>query len=268
MNSQKNNFIIKNSKSNCFINKNDNINNKTKIKIPKIDTMYDKVKNHFQSYDFIKLQLLGEDNDAYGDLLFQGYIYKPKKIRVEYLGDNKIKSEFLLNKKCSKKNSFFIKTKNKIKNNSFINPCHNTNKITKIVLDKDNISFNGKKLPIIKRINNSNYYENNKNKNNRNFNSINYENNSGKIKIIKNITQIRNNSKIKNLNRNRNNSSIMNMNKKNFNNNNSTRNLIKKINIYNLKKQLKNKVDLLENKVNNSSKFILKSSKINEEQKP
>ena len=249
-------------KSNSFIHKNGNISKNTKIKMPKIETMYDKVKDHFQSYEFIKLQLLGEDNSNYGDLFFQGYIYKPKNIKVEYLGNNKINSELLSNKEFYKKNTFFIKKENRIKNISLIKQIH-YNKEKKNnnnhILDKNNISFLGKKLPLINRINNSIYFD----KNNRNFNSINYENYSGKIKIIKKINP--NNSK-KNMYRN--NCNITNLNKKNFNKSNSTKKLLNKINIYKLKKELKYKVDLLENKVNNSSNFILNGSKINKEEKP
>ena len=71
MNSLKNNFNVKNLKSNSFICKNGKINSEPKIKKSKIEAMYDKVKNHFQTYKFIKLQLLAEDNSNYGDLLLK-----------------------------------------------------------------------------------------------------------------------------------------------------------------------------------------------------
>ena len=104
MDTLKNDLILKNNKSNSFINENSNVNNNLKIKIPKIESMYDKVKNHFQLYEFIKLKLLGEDNSNYGDLFIQGYTYKPKNIKIEYLGNNKLNSELLPNKDFSNKN--------------------------------------------------------------------------------------------------------------------------------------------------------------------
>ena len=263
MNSLKNKFNLKNLKSNSFICKNGKINSEPKLKKTKIEAMYDKVKNHFQSYEFIKLQLLGEDNSNYGDLCIKGYIYKPKNIKVEYLGNKKINSELLPDKDFSYKNSFFI-NKNKIKKISFVSPIyfrkgkkHNNSNI----LDKNNYSYLENKLPLINRINSS-VYKDNKNKNSRNFNSMSFDNSS----VTKNIIQNKYNSEIKITNRN--NSNKANFNKIIFNKKNSINKLLKKKNIYNLKKQLKNKIDLLENKVNNSSNFILNGSKINEEEKP
>ena len=47
----------------------------------------------------------------------------------------------------------------------------------------------------------------------------------------------------------------------------SSKYILKNMNILNLKRQLKNNMDL-ENKVNNSSRFISNGSKLNEDEKP
>ena len=121
MKSYKNNFLVKNVNSNSFLKKNEIMKKSIKIKMIKKDSMYDKINNHFKSYDFAKLQLLGEDNSNYGDFIFEGYVYKPKNIKVEYLGNKDINSDLLIKNKLFKKSNYSIyKTKNK--NISFINP--------------------------------------------------------------------------------------------------------------------------------------------------
>ena len=49
--------------------------------------------------DFKKFQLSGEDNSNFGYFIYQGHIYEPKKIRVEYLWTKKNKGRYLGNKK-------------------------------------------------------------------------------------------------------------------------------------------------------------------------
>ena len=48
----------------------------------------------------------------------------------------------------------------------------------------------------------------------------------------------------------------------------SSKYILKNMNILNLKRQLKKNMDLLENQVHNSSRFISNGSKINEDEKP
>ena len=278
MKSLKNNFIVKNTKTNIISNKNENMKNSIKLKIPKYESMYDKVNNHFKSIDFNKLILLGEDNNNYGNFIFQGYVYKPKKIKVEYLGSIDINNDLPIKSKLIKDNFSIYKSKKK--NISFINPInYSKEKINNYAYDipnKNNFTTLDINLPVIQKIKHSQFEENKNHNSSGVFNgnkkdsekkihnnkrSINYLNGSksySKIKDISKNDKFGNNKKIKYSKKNDN---------FKFHTNISTK-LLKKINIHNLKAQLKNRIDLLENKVNNSSKFILNGSKINEEEKP
>jgi len=255
-----------NEKNNLEMKK---IKKNRKIIIPKKPTMYDKINNYFKSYDFIKLQLLGEDNSNFDNFIYQGYIYKPKKIKVEYLGNKKIKGNLLLPGKSIKNNYTSLKKKEI----SFKNPIFEINE--KININKSN-SFYNQNLPIIPKIKKPNYkLYNNKS---YNFNDKNNNNNNSynmvKIKNEKRVNITTSNS-VKNINGN----NIINYNIKkiitpsNRSNSNSYMNIsskyiLKNTNILNLKKQLKKNMDLLENQVNNSFKFISNGSKINEDEKP
>ena len=278
MKSLKNNFIVKNTKTNIISNKNENMKNSIKLKIPKYESMYDKVNNHFKSIDFNKLILLGEDNNNYGNFIFQGYVYKPKKIKVEYLGSIDINNDLPIKSKLIKDNFSIYKSKKK--NISFINPInYSKEKINNYAYDisnKNNFTTLDINLPVIQKIKHSQFEENKNHNRSGVFDcnkkdsekkihnikrSINYLNGSksySKIKDISKEDKFGNNNKIKYSKKNDN---------FKFHTNISTK-LLKKINIHNLKAQLKNRIDLLENKVNNSSKFILNGSKINEEEKP
>ena len=250
-----------NEKNNLEINKLKKIR---KIIIPKKPTMYDKINNYFKSYDFIKLQLLGEDNSNFDNFIYQGYIYKPKKVWVEYLGNKKIKGNLLLPGKLIKNNYTSLKKK-KI---TFKNPIFEINE--KININKNN-SFYNQNLPVIPKIKKPNYKPyNNKS---YNVNDKNNTNNTVKIKNVKRVNMTISNS-VKNINED----NIINYNNKkiitpsNRSNSNSYMNIsskyiLKNMNILNLKRQLKNNMDL-ENKVNNSSRFISNGSKINEDEKP
>lgn len=278
MKSLKNNFIVKNAKTNLISNKNENMKNTIKIKLPKYESMYDKINNHFKSIDFEKLKLLGEDNSNYGNFIFQGYVYKPKKIKVEYLGSKDINNDLPIKSQLIEDNLSIYKSKKK--NISFINPINyskvKNNNYAFDISNKNNFTTLDINLPMIPKIKHS-HNEENKNHNrsgiingskkesekkiHNNKRSINNLNGSKSYSIIKNISKNENsgnNSKIK-----------YSKNNDNFKYHpNISAKLLKKINIHNLKGQLKNRRDLLENKVNNSSKFILNGSKINEEEKP
>ena len=278
MKSLKNNFIVKNAKTNIISNKNENMKNSIKIKIPKYESMNDKINNHFKSIDFNKLILLGEDNSNYGNFIFQGYVYKPKKIKVEYLGNIDINNDLPIKSQLIKDNLSIYKSKKK--NISFINPINyskeKNNYYAYDISNKNNFTTLDINLPVIPKIKHS-HYEENKNHNSsgvldgnkkesekkihNNKRSINYLNGSksySKIKDISKNENFGNNNKIK-----------YSKNNDNFKyHTNISAKLLKKINIHNLKGQLKNRIDLLENKVNNSSKFILNGSKINEDEKP
>ena len=278
MKSLKNNFIVKNAKTNIISNKNENMKNSIKIKIPKYESMNDKINNHFKSIDFNKLILLGEDNSSYGNFIFQGYVYKPKKIKVEYLGNIDINNDLPIKSQLIKDNLSIYKSKKK--NISFINPINyskeKNNYYAYDISNKNNFTTLDINLPVIPKIKHS-HYEENKNHNSsgvldgnkkefekkihNNKRSINYLNGSksySKIKDISKNENFGNNNKIK-----------YSKNNDNFKYHTKiSAKLLKKINIHNLKGQLKNRIDLLENKVNNSSKFILNGSKINEDEKP
>ena len=279
MKSLKINFNVRTtSNSNLITNKNSKNN---KIILPKKESMYDKINNHFKSYDFAKLQLLGEDNMNYGDFIFHGYVYKPKNIKVEYLGHKKIKSDLKIRNNLYKNGHLYLKRKNI----SFINPINNMepNNNMKMLDNKINFSILDD-LPIIPRINNSNLEgnKNDNNKNNINNNDNLYKNDNTRIKIynLKKLNISANYSKKKELERNKNESSHMNNNNNkkqniwpnNLNNkshfNISPKYILNNIKMFKLKNQLKKKIDLLENQVNNSSKFISNGSKINEDEKP
>ena len=277
MKSYKNNFLVKNVNSNSFLKKNEIMKKSIKIKMIKKDSMYDKINNHFKSYDFAKLQLLGEDNSNYGDFIFEGYVYKPKNIKVEYLGNKDINSDLLIKNKLFKKSNYSIyKTKNK--NISFINPIsYNKEKNYKSVLKDKYFTSLDIELPMIPKIHKSNYEENkDKDKNNSNcdINKNEVENiikdnirNNDFLKISKSYSKIKGINKNDNFRINNKNMDLKNVNMKSYLNI-PTKLILKNINIYNLKAKLKNRIELLENKVNNSSKFILNGSKINEEEKP
>ena len=273
MKSLKNNFNVRTtSNSNLIKNKN---NKNNKIILPKKESMYDKINNHFKSYDFAKLQLLGEDNMNYGDFIFHGYVYKPKNIKVEYLGHKKIKSDLNIRNNLYKNDHLYLKRKNI----SFINPINNMepNNNMKMLDNKINFSILDD-LPIIPRINNSNL-EGYKNDNNKNNYANLYKNDSTRNKIynLKKLNINANYSKNKELERNKSSYMINNNKKQNISPNNlnnksnfniSPKYILNNIKMFKLKNQLKKKIDLLENQVNNSSKFISNGSKINEDEKP
>ena len=272
MKSLKGYFNLKNSRSNLLKNKIIKLNHK--IIIPKKESMYDKINNHFKSYDFAKLQLLGEDNKNFGDFNYHGIIYKPKNIKVEYLGHKNFSSDLIVDKSLIQNKSLSLK-KNSI---SFINPIYNMKEKEKNVNQfKDNSFFGDIYLPKISKINNSNNKNINKNII-KNYSEINYnkdrknEKYLEKNKDLNKLNKIGNNSEYKRLENNRNNKKRES--KKNYSYNSQSYSnitkecILKKLKVLNLKKRLKKKMELLENQVNNSSKFITNGSKINEEEKP
>ena len=231
------------------------LNLKRKLLVFKKSSMYDKVTNYFKSFDLVKLQLLGEDNSNYDGFMFQGYLYKPKSIKVEYLGNKKIKGELKLkNKSIRIKNNSCLRSKNI----SFRNPIfENTEIIPKIKhkrknKNNDHCSFLDATLSVLPKIKKT------KNDDGRITDNINIiEDNNNNIMV--------NNAKYKYFSSHRSNSS---------NNNNSNsylksiRSNSKYITFYNLKNKLKQNIALLEKKVNISNKFIENGSKINEDEKP
>ena len=265
MNYFKKNFSFrKNSNFNGFKN-----NKKTlikKIRLKKEESMHDKIDNHFKLYDLAKLELLGEANSNYGNFFFQGYVYKPKNIKLEYLGHkNFVKDLQEKDNSYNNRNNF---SGLKRRNISFVNPiCFIEPNINK-KLEKNNSSFLKVDLQIIPRISISfveEYKNKNKNKiNNRNNNytyvNKNVSDNISKYKIRNDLKKLSMSASCSKLEKIENNS------KSNFNM--YSKNILRNINILNLKRQLNTKMDLLENQVNNSTKFISNGSKINEEEKP
>ena len=227
--------------------------------------MFDKVSKHFKLYDYAKLQLIGDAMSNYGSFVFQGYTYKPKSIKVEYLGEKNIKDDLKIKDKSSKKNYFNSKSKNI----SFINPLLEKNSKDVVLTEK---SFFDLKLPVIPQSNKNTIEEENKKnkfyikkeKTEPNLQYINHSRtrnvyNAGLFDYKDKKFSSQNYSKI-NLGKN-NYSKVSNSNPKN-------NKFIENKTIKEIKNLLNKKIGILENKVNNSSKFISNGSKINEEEKP
>ena len=227
--------------------------------------MFDKVSKHFKLYDYAKLQLIGDAMSNYGSFVFQGYTYKPKSIKVEYLGEKNIKDDLKIKDKSPKKNYFNSKSKNI----SFINPLLEKNSKDVVLTEK---SFFDLKLPVIPQSNKNTIEEENKKnkfyikkeKTEPNLQYINHSRtrnvyNAGLFDYKDKKFSSQNYSKI-NLGKN-NYSKVSNSNPKN-------NKFIENKTIKEIKNLLNKKIGILENKVNNSSKFISNGSKINEEEKP
>ena len=264
-------FIVKNKKLNEKIKE---LKNRHKNLPIREHSMFDKVKNHFKLYDYAKLQLIGDDMNNYGSFVYQGNTYKPKNVKVEYLGEKYIKDGLKLKDK-SPKNDYFNK---KSKNISFINPMIDRKSKGAVLTQK---SFFDLKLPEIPQNNKNALGEENK-KNNFYIKKEKTEPNLKYINKKKNHlnsshSRIRNvyNGDLLDYKDNKFNSqnySKISMGKNNYskisNSNSKNKKFVESRAIKEMKILLKKKIDILENKVNNSSKFISNGSKINEEEKP
>ena len=255
-------FIVKNKQLNEKINE---LKKRHKDLPIREHLMFDKVSKHFKLYDYAKLQLIGDAMSNYGSFVFQGYTYKPKSIKVEYLGDKNIKDDLKIKDKSPKKNYFNSKSKNI----SFINPLLEKKSKDVVLTEK---SFFDLKLPVISQSNKNTIEEENKKnkfyikkeKTEPNLQYINHSRtrnvyNAGLFDYKDKKFSSQNYSKI-NLGKN-NYSKVSNSNPKN-------NKFIENKTIKEIKNLLNKKIGILENKVNNSSKFISNGSKINEEEKP
>ena len=264
-------FIVKNKKLNEKINE---LKNRHKNLPIREHSMFDKVNNHFKLYDYAKLQLIGDDMNNYGSFVYQGNTYKPKNVKVEYLGEKYIKDGLKIKDK-SPKNDYFNK---KSKNISFINPLIDKKSKGEILTQK---LFFDLKLPEIPQNNKNALGEENK----KNNFYIKKEKTEPNLKYINNKKNHLNSSHSRMRNvyngdlldykdkklRSQNYSKIS-MGKNNYskisNSNSKNKKFVESKAIKEMKILLKKKIDILENKVNNSSKFISNGSKINEEEKP
>ena len=255
-------FIVKNKELNEKINE---LKKRHKDLPIREHLMFDKVSKHFKLYDYAKLQLIGDAMSNYGSFVFQGYTYKPKSIKVEYLGEKNIKDDLKIKDKSPKKNYFNSKSKNI----SFINPLLEKKSKDVVLTEK---SFFDLKLPVIPQSNKNTIEEENKKnkfyikkeKTEPNLQYINHSRtrnvyNAGLFDYKDKKFSSQNYSKI-NLGKN-NYSKVSNSNPKN-------NKFIENKTIKEIKNLLNKKIGILENKVNNSSKFISNGSKINEEEKP
>ena len=255
-------FIVKNKELNEKINE---LKKRHKDLPIREHLMFDKVSKHFKLYDYAKLQLIGDAMSNYGSFVFQGYTYKPKSIKVEYLGEKNIKDDLKIKDKSPKKNYFNSKSKNI----SFINPLLEKKSKDVVLTEK---SFFDLKLPVISQSNKNTIEEENKKnkfyikkeKTEPNLQYINHSRtrnvyNAGLFDYKDKKFSSQNYSKI-NLGKN-NYSKVSNSNPKN-------NKFIENKTIKEIKNLLNKKIGILENKVNNSSKFISNGSKINEEEKP
>ena len=149
-------------------------------------------------------------------------------------------------------------------------------------VEKNYSSYHNIDLPIIPRIINSNV-EDYKNKNkvnntNNNYNNVNKNGSesTSKYKIRNDLKKLNMSASCSRIKKIENNKNVMDKNKMKLYYHNNCKSyfnmyskyILKNINILKLKKQLTTKMDLLENQVNNSTKFISNGSKINEEEKP
>ena len=264
-------FIVKNKKLNEKIKE---LKNRHKNLPIREHSMFDKVNNHFKLYDYAKLQLIGDDMNNYGSFVYQGNTYKPKNVKVEYLGEKYIKDGLKIKDK-SPKNDYFNK---KSKNISFINPLIDKKSKGAVLTQK---SFFDLKLPEIPQNNKNALGEKNK-KNNFYIKKEKTEPNLKYINKKKNHlnsshSRMRNvyNGDLLDYKDNKFNSqnySKISMGKNNYskisNSNSKNKKFVESRAIKEMKILLKKKIDILENKVNNSSKFISNGSKINEEEKP
>ena len=255
-------FIVKNKKLNEKINE---LKNRHKELPIREHLMFDKVNKHFKLYDYAKLQLIGDAMSNYGSFVYQGNTYKPKSIKVEYLGEKYIKDGLKIKDKSPKKNYFNSKSKNI----SFINPLLEKKSKGAVLTEK---SFFDLKLPEIPQ-NKKNTIEEENKKNNLN---IKKEKTEPNLRYI-NRSRMRNvyNEDLfdyKNKKYNSPNYSKINMGKNNYSrisySNQKNNKFIESKTIKEMKNLLNKKIDILENKVNKSSKFISNGSKINEEEKP
>ena len=266
-------FIIKNKKLNEKINE---LKNRHKNLPIREHSMFEKINKHFKLYDYAKLQLMGDDMTNYGSFVYQGNTYKPKNAKVEYLGEKYIKDGLKIKDKSPKNDYFNLKSKNI----SFINPLVEKKSRGDVLSYK---SFFDLKLPEISQ-NNKNAIEEENKKNNF---YIKKEKTESYLKYINNRKKHLNSSHSRMRNAyngglldykdkkfSSQNYSKINMKKSNYskisnsNSNSKNKKFIESKNIKEMKKLLKKKIDILENKVNNSSKFISNGSKINEEEKP
>jgi hypothetical protein len=266
-------FIVKNKKLNEKINE---LKNRHKNLPIKEHSIFDKVNKHFKLYDYAKLELIGDDMTNYGSFVYQGNTYKPKNIKVEYLGEKYIKDSSKIKNKFPKNDYFRIKSKNI----SFINPLIDKKSRGAVLTQK---SFFDLKLPEISQ---------------NNINPIGEENKKSNFYIKKekteqNLKYINNRKKHLNSSHSRmrnvyngdlldykdkkfssQNYTKISMGKNNYskisnsNSNSKNKKFVESKNIREIKKLLKKKIDILENKINISSKFISNGSKINEEEKP
>ena len=265
-------FIIKNKKLSEKINE---LKNRHKNLPIREHSIFDKVDKHFKKYDYAKLQLIGDDMTNYGSFIYQGNTYKPKNIKVEYLGEKYIKNGLKMKNKSPKNDYFNLKSKNI----SFINPLVDQKSRGAVLTQK---SFFDIKLPEIPKNKNAIEEENKKNnfyiKKEKTQPNLNYINNKKKhlnsshsrMRNVYNGDLLddkdkkfssRNYSKI--YTKKNNYSKIS-----NSNSNSKNKKFVESKTIKEMKKLLKKKIDILENKVNISSKFISNGSKINEEEKP
>ena len=263
-------FIVKNKKLNEKISE---LKNRHKY-LPIIEhSMFDKVDNHFKLYDYAKLQLIGDDMNNYGSFVYQGNTYKPKNVKVEYLGEKYIKDGLKLKDK-SPKNYYFNK---KSKNISFINPLIDKKSKGAVLTQK---SFFDLKLPEIPQNNKNTLGEEHKNnfyiKKEKTEPNLKYINNK-KNHLNSNHSRMKNvyNGDLLDYNDKKfssQNYSKISMGKNNYskisNSNSKNKKFVESKAIKEMEILLKKKIDILENKVNNSSKFISNGSKINEEEKP
>jgi hypothetical protein len=49
------------------------------------DSMYDKIHEHFNKFDLLKLNFFGDDFENYGNITLKGISYPPKKIKIDYI---------------------------------------------------------------------------------------------------------------------------------------------------------------------------------------
>ena len=255
-------FIVKNKELNEKINE---LKKRHKDLPIREHLMFDKVSKHFKLYDYAKLQLIGDAMSNYGSFVFQGYTYKPKSIKVEYLGEKNIKDDLKIKDKSPKKNYFNSKSKNI----SFINPLLEKKSKDVVLTEK---SFFDLKLPVISQSNKNTIEEENK----KNKFYIKKEKTEPNLQYI-NHSRIRNDYNAglfdyKDKKFSSQNYSKINLGKNNYskvsNSNPKNNKFIENKTIKEIKNLLNKKIGILENKVNNSSKFISNGSKINEEEKP
>jgi len=267
-------FIVKNKNLNEKINELKNRHKKLPIRE---HSVFEKVGKHFKLYDYAKLQLIGDDMSNYGSFAYQGNIYKPKNIKIEYLGEKCIKDDFKTKNKSTKNDYFNTKSKNI----SFVNPLIEKSSRGAVLTPK---SFFDLKLPEIPQNNNKNKNvtgeENKKNsfyiKKEKTEPNLNFVNN--KKKHLKSSHSRRRNDfnedllgyKDKKFSSQNYSKVISGKNNcsKISNSNSKSNKFVESKSIKEMKKLLKKKMEILENKVNNSSKFISNGSKINEEEKP